>query len=183
MKDPKNSILIPIDIQKGFDNLKFGPRNNPGLEKNIESLFRTWRRLGGDIIHVRHDSRNPDSLLKEGKVGFGFKNEALPIDGESIITKHVHSAFIGTELLKILEQFNATQLYFCGITTDHCVSTSVRMASDYGFDTTIIYDCCATFDRYTKDKRRIDAQLVHDSAISSLDGEFCRVAVHSEIFK
>lgn len=183
MTDPKNSILIPIDIQKGFDNPKFGPRNNPGLEKNIEGLFESWRKFGGVIIHVRHDSRNPDSSLKEGKRGFEFKNEALPVDGETIITKHVHSAFIGTELMKILERFNSPHLYFCGITTDHCVSTSVRMASDHGFNTTLIYDCCATFDRYTTDKRRIDAQLVHDSAISSLDGEFCKVAVYSEIFK
>lgn len=175
MKAEGISILIPIDIQKGFDDPVFGHRNNPELERNLERLFRIWRETGNPIIHVRHDSKNPESVLRNGKKGFNFKDEALPLQGERVITKHVHSAFIGTELRKVIEEFQNPELYFCGITTDHCVSTSVRMASDYGFPTTLIYDCCATFDRKAPDNTVIEAQMVHDSAISSLDHEFCKV--------
>ncbi len=177
----RNSILIPIDIQKGFMEGKYSNRNNPDLESNVSKLMQYWRRSGGSIIHVRHDSMSESSPLKAGKPGFQFFREAQPLGNEAIITKHVHSAFLGTELLEMLKSFERPELYFMGIATDHCVSTSVRMASDYGFNTSLIYDACAAFDRKSADGSTIGSQLVHDSAIASLKGEFCKVLYTKDI--
>ena len=181
MEFSKNSVLIPIDIQKGFMEGKYRNRNNPALEKNVSMLLDHWRSSGRSIIHIRHDSMNEASPLKSGKPGFQFIREAEPLPGEVVLTKHVHSAFIGTGLLEMLQKMERPELYFLGIATDHCVSTSIRMASDYGFSSSLIYDACATFDRTLTDGSTIDSQLVHDSTIASLNGEFCNVLFTEDI--
>ncbi len=36
----KNSVLIPIDIQKGFMEGKYRNRNNPDFERNVSELMK-----------------------------------------------------------------------------------------------------------------------------------------------
>ena len=175
MEISRSSVLIPIDIQKGFQESKYGKRNNPDLEKNVSLILRKWRENNGTVIHVRHDSMSQSSPLKNGKPGFEFMDAAKPLQDETVLVKHVHSAFIGTGLLDLLKYMSASEVYFCGIATDHCVSTSVRMASDYGLKVSLFHDACAAFDREFPEGRRISASEIHDSAIASLRSEFCQV--------
>ena len=95
-----DSVLVIIDVQKGFSDPRWGVRNNPNAEKKMEKVLGEFRKHGLTVIHVRHDSRNPNSLLHSGKETFQFKDEVKPLEGEMIITKHVNSAFIGTDLEK-----------------------------------------------------------------------------------
>jgi nicotinamidase-related amidase len=58
---------------------------------------------------------------------------AAPLEGELVITKHVNSGFIGTDLEKVLRVHFGGQLgllFIIGLTTDHCVSTTTRMAGN-----------------------------------------------------
>ena len=84
-----SAALVIIDVQKGFDDPVWGARNNPGAENVMKEVLRKFRLNGRKSIHVRHDSLNPDSLLKSGKPGFDFKPEVSPLDHETIVTKHV----------------------------------------------------------------------------------------------
>ena len=61
-----------------------------------------------------------------------FKVEALPRADESVFRKHVNSAFIGTDLEAHLRAHGIETLVVVGLTTDHCVSTTVRMAAGSG---------------------------------------------------
>jgi nicotinamidase-related amidase len=168
--------LLLIDVQRGFDEPRWGPRNNPGAEANIARLIEAWRRTGRPIVHVRHHSRLPQSPLGPDQPGAAFKPEALPEPDEPIYTKDVNSAFIGTTLDADLRARGATMLVVAGLTTDHCVSTTVRMGANLGYRVWVAADACATFDRADHTGRPLPAEDVHRAALASLHGEFATVA-------
>ena len=74
-----------------------------------------------------------------------------------------------------LRRNHINQLAIAGLTTNHCVSTTVRMAGNMGFDVRLVGEACATFDRVGPDGSTYAAQLIHDIALSDLHGEFCQV--------
>lgn len=172
-----NPALILIDIQKAFDDIEYwgGQRNNPDAEANASLLLNFWRENGLSIFHVKHCSSNPDSLLSEAKDGNQFKEEVKPLDGETVIKKNVNSAFIGTNLKEQLDEQNITKLVIVGLTTDHCVSTTTRMAGNFGFDTYIVSDATATFNKRGVDGQHYSAELMHETALASLNREFATV--------
>jgi nicotinamidase-related amidase len=172
---PPDAALLLIDVQTGFDHPRWGLRNNPQAEENIARLLAAWRRTARPIIHVQHLSREPDSPLRPGQPGCGIKEGAAPLDGEPVIQKHVNSAFIGTDLEARLRSAGISTLIVVGLTTDHCVSTTVRMAGNLGFMTYVVSDATATFGRTGPSGRFYDAEAVHDLTLASLQGEFAEV--------
>lgn len=134
-----------------------------------------WRAAGHPVIHVRHASLEPRSPLREGLPGHEFAPEARPREGEPVFSKHVNSAFIGTDLEAHLRTRGIDALVLAGITTDHCVSTSARMAANLGFRVTVVEDATATFERVGPDGEHYSADLMHRSALASLSGEFAAV--------
>ena len=170
------TALILIDWQQGFDDLSYwGNRNNPDAETNAVRLLTHWRANAWPVIHVKHNSTEPQSRLHPDHRGNGFKAVLAPTEGEAVYGKNVNSAFIGTSLEADLRAQGISKLVLCGITTDHCVNTSTRMAGNLGFDVVIAADACATFDRSLPDGREFPAELVHDVALASLNGEFAAV--------
>jgi nicotinamidase-related amidase len=172
--------LIVIDVQQAFDDPVWGPRNNPEAEERVGELLACWRAAAAPIVHVRHTSPSPDGLFVSGTPAHEFKPEARPLEGEPILDKSVHSGFIGTDLEQRLRANGVTDVVIAGITTDHCCSTTARMAGDLGFSTLIVSDATATFDRTGLDGSTFPAQLIHETALSSLDGEFAEVVTAAE---
>lgn len=175
MRIPENAALLVIDVQKGFDHPKWGERNNPQAEKNIGQLLQSWREAGRPIFHVRHLSLQPGSVFAESNEGSQIKETAQPIAGEPVILKNVNSAFIGTTLQAQLTERGIRHLVITGMTTDHCVSTTARMAANLGFEVFFVGDACATFERNGPDGKHYTAQQMHDVNLASLSGEFVTV--------
>ena len=117
----------------------------------------------------------PTSLLNETNKGNEFKDVVKPVGEEPIIKKNVNSAFIGTDLKKRLDNEKITKLVIVGLTTDHCVSTTTRMAGNFGFDTFLVSDATATFNKKGLDGKNFSAELIHETALASLNGEFATV--------
>lgn len=175
MRESSGTALLLIDVQQGLDDPRYGARNNPDAEQRIADLLAAWRRAGQPVIHVQHLSLEPRSPLRADSPGHAFKAEALPMAGEPVFRKHVNSAFIGTELETYLRANGIGSLVIAGITTDHCVSTTVRMAGNLGFDVTVVEDATATFERRGPDGAHYSADLMHRAALASLHDEFATV--------
>ena len=169
--------LILMDIQKAFDNIAYWgeQRNNVNAEANAAELLKIWRDKKLPVFHVKHCSSNPNSLLNETNEGNEFKDIVAPIDGEPIIKKNVSSAFIGTDLKDRLDREKISKLVIVGLTTDHCVSTTVRMAGNFGYDTFVVSDATATFNNKGLDGQDYSADLMHETSLASLNGEFAMV--------
>ena len=173
----KNPALLVVDVQQGFDEEAYwgGNRNNPDAEERIGQLLATWRTLELPVFHIRHASTNPVSRLHPSHPGFAFHERAMPQAGEPVITKSVNSGFIGTDLAEQLDARGLKTLIIVGMTTNHCISTTARMAANLGYDTYLISDATATFDRVGINGQRFDAELVHQVTLASLQEEFATV--------
>lgn len=177
------TALLVIDVQKGLDDPYYGKRNNPGAESNMALLLSKWRKHKLPIVHVRHCSVEPNSPLRPELPGNEVKEEAQPLPGEKQFTKSVNSAFIGTGLEGHLREYDISSLVIIGLTTDHCVSAATRMASDLGFDVTVVSDATATHERVGYDGVLYSADDIHKINLVSLNGEFCTVRSTNEELK
>ncbi|MEM8510313.1 MAG: cysteine hydrolase family protein [Bacteroidota bacterium] len=173
----KNTALVLIDIQTGLDDGAFygGNRNNPFAEENMARILQRWRAAKGLVFHVQHSSTNPESPLHPSKSGFRLKDGFHPLLGEPLFVKQVNSAFIGTDLEETLRNQGITTLIVVGLTTNHCISTSVRMAGNLGFKTYLIADATATFDRIGINGEQWDAETIHQTTLASLKDEFATI--------
>ena len=170
-----NTALIIIDVQDGFDDPRFGRRNNPDAERKIAELLAAWRSSQRPLFHVRHLSLTPGSVFEKRHPGSALKRIAAPIADEPVICKHVNSAFIGTTLEVDLRARHITDLVITGFTTDHCVSTSIRMAANLGFHVRCVRDATATFERTGISGKHYDAEEIHDVTLASLRDEFAAI--------
>ncbi|WP_336359087.1 cysteine hydrolase family protein [Haladaptatus sp. ZSTT2] len=168
------TALITIDVQQGFDDPAWGPRNNPEMEANLDALLAAWREAGRPVFHVKHHSTESDSPLRPDQPGSALR-DGLVADGEPVITKNVNSAFIGTDLAARLREAGITTLVLAGLTTDHCVSTTARMAENLGFTVFVVADATATHERTGYDGTTYEADESHALALAHLNGEFATV--------
>jgi len=175
------TALLLIDVQQGLDDPRWGKRNNPDAERNIAALLAAWRRSRRPVIHVQHMSREADSPLRPERPGNAFKPEAVPEPGEPVFQKAVNSAFIGTELEAHLVAQQIDTVVMVGITTDHCVSSTARMAANLGFTTIVVSDGTATFERTGPEGDHYTAEQMHRLALASLHGEFATVRRTDEV--
>lgn len=166
--------LILIDFQTGFDAPFWGERNNKEAEANAARLLSHFRTKARPVFHVRHLSREAGSPLSGA--GARIKDLVAPFADEPVIEKSVNSAFIGTVLEARLRAQGITHVTICGLTTPHCVSTTVRMAANLGFTVTLAHDACAAFavsaDTSWSQLPPMSAEHSHAAAVSHLHSEF-----------
>lgn len=205
-QDQGRTALLLIDVQEGFKHPSHWgkKRSNPNCEANISRILSAFREASTTsttagvsqkplVIHVQHISESPISKLHpdyktDSWRGIDFQSCAKPLsDGsEPIIQKHVNSALIGTDLEAMLRRECVGQLVIAGLTTDHCVSTSTRMAANLKVTegpwgpgrVVLVGDATATFE-----KGDWDAETVQAVHLASLKGEFAEIWSTEEVLR
>ncbi len=97
-------------------------------------------------------------LCPEGEWGGEFFEGFQPKPGETVIQKHVNSAFICTNFKEILENAGIRTIIVTGTATNVCCEATVQDGSALGFYVVVPQDCVATFSREEQERSlaRID---------------------------
>jgi len=178
---PANAALVIVDLQKGFDDPRYGRRNNPQAEANAGRLLAAWRTAGRPVIHVQHLSRAPDSPYRPGQPGCDFKDEVRPQAGELVMQKSTNNAFLDTGLGPYLDDQGIDTLVVVGVATNNGVDATVRMAGDLGYATYVVADATATADRTDLAGRVWRAEEIQALTLANLNGEYATVVSTEEV--
>lgn len=182
--DPNNcNALLIVDVQKAFRlmDAEGAVPSNLNAPENIRCILESYRRVGKQVIHIRHFSRNPKSAFRPDKPGYQVMSEAQELPSEPVIVKRENSAFIGTDLEAFLRERGITSLTIVGATINHCVETTARMAGNLGFHVTLVSDATWTYGLTEPDGTVFPAELVHAVSIANLRGEFADITVTQDL--
>ena len=186
--------LLVIDMQNGFCKPK-GSMSTLGLDTSMcEAVIPQVRAL----VDLAHEAKVPViftryvylpgyadggllpteilpamrdiDALTEGSWDAAIVDELTPADGDLVVDKSRYSAFYGTRLEPILTSLGVRSLVMCGVTTNMCVETSARDASQRDYPTFVVGDACA----------ETDAQR-HENALQTLSFGFCWVTSVADV--
>ncbi|MBN8927768.1 MAG: cysteine hydrolase, partial [Rhodospirillales bacterium] len=134
-----------------------------------QMVLAAWRAAGGLVIHTREGHRTDladlhpakwrraaggprigdegpmGRILVRGEPGHAIIPDLAPRPGEPVIDKPGKGAFYATDLHAILSARGVARLVVTGVTTEVCVSTTVREANDRGYDCLVLEDCCGSY--------------------------------------
>ena len=176
-----DTALIVLDVQKAIDDPRWNSKNNPGYADVIAKLLSEFRARNLPVIHVRHEEANPASSFYVDGPGQPFKDEALPIDGETVIAKQQNCAFVGTSLEKHLHDRGIKRLIFTGVVIHNSMDVTIRMAHCLGFENWLVLDATTAIDVTDANGKTFAAQDVFDLYAAVLASEYCSLTKSSDV--
>jgi nicotinamidase-related amidase len=181
--DLSRTALVVVDVQQGFDDPWWGARNNAACDDHIAALSGEWATRGRPVVHVRHDSAEPESPLHPDRPGNRLK-PYLTGEPDLLVTKQVNSAFHGhPDLHTWLRGAGISEIVICGITTNHCCDTTARVGGNLGYDVLFALDATHTFDRTGPDGTMLTADQLATATATNLHGEFASVVSTAELLR
>jgi nicotinamidase-related amidase len=163
-----DSAIVIVDAQREYLDGAVPLSGMEGALSEIKRLLAAGRAKAVPIFHIVHHTAPgapvfaPDSPMS--KIIDAVKPEA----DEIVVSKHLPSAFVNTDLDKFLKSTERTELVIAGFMTHMCVSATTRSAVDHGYKPTVIASACATRDLPAPDGSTLSADVVHKSNLAAL---------------
>lgn len=176
------AALLLIDIQN--DYFQGGAFPLPSMEaaaSNAAKLLRWARNKKMNVIHVRHEEKDPGTgFLIQGTSGASTHESVAPAPGEVVITKHFPNSFRETSLAE--ELTGISHLFVVGAMSNMCVDATVRAAFDQGYAVAVAEDACAASD-LEFDGNSIPHAQVHGAFMAALASAYGQVLRTEEIVR
>ncbi len=134
--------LLAVGLAAGLLTVHTREGHVPDLSDCPPYKLERSRRAGAEI-----GSKGPlGRLLVRGEVGHDFVESLRPRPGEIVIDKPAYSGFSHTTLHQTLTKRSIETLIITGVTTEVCVSSTLRSAVDLGYRCITVSDACASGD-------------------------------------
>jgi nicotinamidase-related amidase len=104
------------------------------------SDLQPWKRAGATNEAIGSEGPLGRALVR-GEFGWDFIDELQPTPGEAVYDKASYGAFATTSLGHDLAARNIDTAILTGVTTDCCVTSTLREALDRGIDCMVVEDC------------------------------------------
>jgi len=169
------TALLLIDYQQEY---RSGPLALPdeAAVSPVAGQLRAWAEAGGiAVIHVLHRAPAGALLFAEGSSGAAPLEGLVPAAGQTVIFKHLPSAFAGTSLGEILPAMGIETLLIAGYMTHNCVDSTAREAFHRGLRVGIVADACATRDLPGPDGATIPAAQVQAGVLAGLGDRIAEI--------
>src|ERR1700761_8219718 len=187
--------LIVIDVQESFRQAPLWPAiSNPDIARDVARLV-DGARAGGDlVVWVLHAEPGSGTPFDPASGHVRYLAPLAPAAGEPELTKTSHNAFTTTNLQQLLTQRGIRELVICGIRTEQCCETTARVASDLGYQVTLVTEATATnpiahrdappeqtVEELLADPRTLPAGAVIERTVYALAGRFATIATIEEV--
>ena len=128
------TALLVIDVQQAMIDER--PASMDAFMLNLKMLIDTAHKNNTEVIYVRHDGGEGD-VLAYGTPGWQLEKSLIPRADERVFDKRFGSAFRQTGLQDYLNSQSISRLVVCGMQTEYCIDTSVKVAFEHGYEVII----------------------------------------------
>jgi ureidoacrylate peracid hydrolase len=169
--DPRHTAVIVVDVQNDFcheDSLYNVGRGSleaiQAAAGRLDEMIKKAREAGTLVVFIQnvtrpgsrtevqleHSSRSktgvdPDrTICQEGTWGAEFY-KVSPEPGDLIVQKTRYSAFINTDLKKLLDERGIKTLLMTGVSSNTCVESTLRDGFMLDYYIVMVEDCCGDF--------------------------------------
>jgi nicotinamidase-related amidase len=174
--------LLIIDIQRDYFPGGGFPLVEPeAAAENARDVLASFRRQSLPVVHMQHVWDADDAtFMRPGTEGIEIHPLVAPEGGEPVLRKTAPNSFLDTGLEDELRGRDVDELVVVGMMTSTCVDSSVRAASELGFEVTLVHDACAAPDLEFGGVE-VPGASVHAAFVAALDDEFATVVAAADL--
>lgn len=137
--------LLVIDVQESFRSTeRWSTISDPEVLPRVAELVDRFRDAGAPVFWILHSDPGSGGDFDPASGLVRVAAPLAPAPEEPVMVKTTINSFTSTDLEQRLRDAGVDRLVLCGIRTEQCVETTARIATDLGFDTTVVIDATAT---------------------------------------